>query len=191
MFRKRTKSAEGEPLTDFVELCDVAFSDRLAAHGFVAVPGGFAHSGRAGSGAERSYRNGDRYVKVTATTDYRDGPQVNVEVGEGSLDWPEVDWNGVALWQLRGRVWPGRASPGSYPLGSIAGLPDVLAKAATDTEQHAADFLHGDLQRFRSARARVTRRRKPYQVGVPGASGRYEFTDDPESAELKRRFEDE
>jgi hypothetical protein len=46
-----------------------------------------------------SYTNGTRYVRLSANCDPREVPSCcNVVLGEGALKWPEIDWNGVALW---------------------------------------------------------------------------------------------
>ena len=51
--------------------------------------------------ASASFINGTRYVRLSASSEPRDLPSYcNVVLGEGSLHWPEVDWNGIALWRL-------------------------------------------------------------------------------------------
>jgi hypothetical protein len=65
-----------------------------------------------------SFTNGTRYVRVSANCDPREAPSYcNVVLGEGDLTWPEVDWNGVALWRLARDQGDSEAS--EYPLETV------------------------------------------------------------------------
>ena len=132
-------TAVGQPLRRFATSCDSAFKMLLAKHGFAPLQG-MRSSGK--YLAMRLYRAGDRYVKVTATTDPRDAPaRCSVAVGEGSHQFPDGDWNSLELWQLA--VIGGPTAPVSaqhYVLRSVAELPPLLQQMSSDLEVAAADF---------------------------------------------------
>src|SRR5207244_6346086 len=51
--------------------------------------------------ASLSFADGDRYVALSLSFDPRDAPHAcRVILGEGSLEMPECDWNGIGLWRL-------------------------------------------------------------------------------------------
>jgi hypothetical protein len=173
----------------FTTLCDAAFAPLLSRHGFTRVVREVDRSL-----ATHIYRAGERYVKVTATDDPRDGPShCQVILGEGSHAWPETDWNTVALWQLaqaQAAEAPEAAggTVGSYEFTGTGGLGDALRRASADLERFVAAFLAGDVRGFREVRAAITRERTPYQIHSSGPDGRYVTREDPQSAELKRRY---
>jgi hypothetical protein len=143
--------------------------------------------------AKHVYRAGERYVEVTATEHPRDGPShCQVLLGEGSHAWPETDWNRVALWQLAHAQSPDEsptpAVPGEYEIVGADGLETALRRASADLERVGGVFLAGDLHLFREVRAAMMRGRTPYQILSPGPDGRYVTQEDPESADLKRRY---
>ena len=130
--------------------------------------------------------NGKRYVRAMASDDPRDGPgYCNLILGEGELSWPEIDWNGVALWRVakvRG------ASEATEYLLDAATLPTIVERMRVDLERYALDFLRGDLSIFMQVRAEVNRAREPYTIHVPTGDGTYRTEIDPTSAALKARF---
>lgn len=170
----------------FTTHCDAAFAPLLSRHGFTRVARKVDRSL-----AEHVYRAGERYVKVTATDDLRDGPShCRVLLGEGSNAWPETDWNTVALWRLGRAEFPEEAPAivGEYEFAGVNGLAEALRRASADLERFGAAFLADDLRGFREVRAAITRTRTPYQIRSPSSDGRYVTREDPESAELKRRY---
>ena len=170
----------------FTTHCDAAFAPLLSRHGFTRVARKVDRSL-----AEHVYRAGERYVKVTATDDPRDGASsCQVLLGEGSNTWPETDWNTVALWQL-GRAQVTAEAPaivGEYEFAGVDGLAEALRHASADLERFGAAFLADDLRGFREVRAAITRTRTPYTIHSPGPDGRHVTREDPQSAELKRRY---
>jgi hypothetical protein len=170
----------------FTTHCDAAFAPLLSRHGFTRVARKVDRSL-----AEHVYRAGERYVKVTATDDPRDGPShCLVLLGEGSNAWPETDWNTIALWQLGRAQFPEEAAAivGEYEFVGVDGLGAALGRASADLERFGAAFLADDLRGFREVRAAITRTRTPYQIHSPDSDGRYVTREDPQSAELKRRY---
>jgi hypothetical protein len=124
-----------------------------------------------------------RYVKLEATLDPRDQPwQLTVRLGEGSLEWPEVDWNGLPLWVL---VEEQSGTTPRYRYDHPAGIPAALSSAAPDLFRYAGDFLNGEVQTFRRQRAKLNETREPYVRQRSDGSGPEAL---PESIELKRRF---
>jgi hypothetical protein len=138
------------------------------------------------STATVSFTNGTRYDRLSADCDPRDAPShCNVVLGEGGLKWPEVDWNGVALWRLARDQGDSEAS--EYPLEAGAAVPD-LERMRADLESYALEFLQGDLSIFHRVRAETNRSREPYSIRTPNEDGTYRTEADPKSAELKARF---
>ena len=178
-------SGSGQRIRGFVALCDAAFRPMLEAYGFQLTPSATEDK----YGGARTYRKADLYISVGATTDPRNGPSYcQVTLGEGSLDWPEVDWNGVALFHLavaRGEPWP---EEDPYLITDVSQLPALLEMMAQDLKREASDFLDGDLKRFRAARTGLIRLGRPYQIGEPDGHGGYRWRDDPKSAALMKKF---
>jgi hypothetical protein len=134
-----------------------------------------------------SFANGKRYVRLSANCDPRDAPSYcNVVLGEGDLKWPEVDWNGVALWRLARDQGDSEAS--EYPLEAGAAVPDLVERMRADLERYALGFLRGDVSTFHRVRAKTNRTREPYRIHTPNGDGTYRTEVDPDSAELKARF---
>jgi hypothetical protein len=178
-------SVEGQPIRRFATVCDAAFKAPLAGYGFRPVRGTLAHP----KVARRIYRAGDRYVGVSATTHPMDAPaHCTLAVGEGSHEFPDADWNAIALWQLaaEGHAPPPVEEP--YRLPDIGQLPSVLQLMNADLLRLAADFLAGDLRHFRAVRAGVAAARMPYRIWSPAPGGGYSPTEDPKSAALRTRY---
>jgi hypothetical protein len=169
----------------FTTLCDLAFRPVLDEYGFARVERRISHRL-----ASHVYRAGERYVRVTATEDQRDGPShCEVLLGEGLHDWPEGDWNQIALWQLVNDVGPERLLPDSgYRTDGPGGLEEALRRASIDLAHHAVDFLSGDVRRFLQVRAARVAARSPYRILAADQDGRYVEREDPQSAGLRHRF---
>jgi|SRR6187399_18058 len=137
--------------------------------------------------ASASFINGTRYVRLSASSEPRDLPSYcNVVLGEGSLHWPEVDWNGIALWRLARDQGESEAS--EYALEGEIAVLDLVGRMRTDLERHGLGFLRGDVSTFRRVRAETNRTRAPYTIHKPNPDGTYAIEVDPASAELKARF---
>jgi len=165
--------------TRFSSLADSALGNFLGEHGFDPVS-----AEQLGRSAFRTYRNGGRYVRISASDWWRDEEaHCQALVGEGPDSWPDTDWNSVGLRSLAGR-------PGWYALSAFTSeaIAAVLGVIRRDLERHAADFLAGDTGGFREARADQNEGRQPYQIHQPDEEGRYQTTVDPQSAELKERY---
>jgi len=137
--------------------------------------------------ASVSFINGTRYVRLSANSDPRDPPSYcNVVLGEGDLGWPEVDWNGIALWRLA--TDQGDSGAAEYALEAESAVPELVERMRADIERYGLGFLRGDVSGFRRVRAETNRTRGPYLIHKPNGDGTYRTEVDPESAELKARF---
>jgi hypothetical protein len=183
--RRRRANAVGQPLRRFVALCDAAFGKMLARHGFLPTE---KRVERNLDFAKRTYGAGKRYVEISGNTHFRDAPACcQVTLGEGNTNWPECDWNSLALWQLAG---PDRPAPTQDPfeLRDVADLPMMFRKMRRALARDAADFLAGDLRRFRRARARWVVLREPYKIGEVGTDGKYVWRYESKSAALRAKY---
>ena len=166
-------------------LCDAAFGKVLARLGF--APTG-QRVDRDLVLAERTYGSGKRYIRISGNTHWRDAPAYcQVTLGEGGTDWPDCDWNSLALWQLRGTDQPRRAKD-PFELRDVAELPLMFRRMRGALARDAADFLAGDLRRFRRARARWVAMREPYGIGKVGKDGKYVWRYDSQSAALRAKY---
>jgi hypothetical protein len=155
------------------------FGEPLAANGFALVDDAetWAYVLPTSDGSQL-------YVRIKVSLDPRDRPwSVGVRIGEGSLAYPEVDWNGLPLWVL---VKARTGSIPNYSFGSEREIPAARAAAAADLFLHAGDFLRGDLTTFRSERAKLNQSREPYVVHRGQSHAAPQATS--ESLDLKRRY---
>ena len=89
-----------------------------------------------------SFTNGTRYVRLSASCDPRDAPSCcNVVLGEGALTWPEVDWNGVALWRFARDQGDSEAS--EYPFEAGAAVPISSSACAPISRDTLWDSCEG------------------------------------------------
>lgn len=171
--------------SQFARCADDALGDLLAERGFDPIS-----AEQIGQGAWfRTYRNGKRYIRVSAGERSRDEePHLDVLLGEGTDAWPETDWNTIALRTLAGHnSWYPLEESEAFHLEE-ASIRATLREVRDDLERHAADFLEGDLRRFLDARAAQNEQREAYRIHSPGADGTYTTKIDPKSAGLKERY---
>ena len=165
----------------FVAQVDAAFVHSLSSFGF--EPAGEDHEDD--WHASRTYRAGDRYIEINANCHFRDGqPECRVVLGDGPNDWPERDWNAIALWRLSN-------TGDNYPIQKIEDVPSILKTMANDLLEQADDFLSGNIDRFLKQRAAQNREREPYMIQSPQPDGSYQTTYEPESLQLKERYSQE
>jgi hypothetical protein len=176
----------------FSAACADVFSPLLLSHGF--TPGAARLDP---ASCQQEYCAGALYIVVSISSDPREPPPYsNVVLGEGSLEWPDRDWNSVALWRLaRDCGGEDAASLGTYPLsdGSLTqalptDLVPLFARMRDDIISVASSFLRGDLRAFRRSRALQARARSPYLIHRPDGHGGYVSSVDPASAKLKEQF---
>jgi hypothetical protein len=176
----------------FAAACAAIFDAPLFSHGFSRATARFEPTF-----CTQDYCAGTRYIAVSVTADPREPPfYSNVVLGDGSVDWPDRDWNSVALWRLAPDRGAGdEGSPGNYPLSDSAegqsippDLGPLFTRMRDELVAFATDFLTGDLRAFRRVRAAQTRARSPYMIHHPDGRGGYVSSVDPASAKLKERF---
>lgn len=135
------------------------------------------------------YKKGSQYIKVNSTSFPTDYPYYfNIILGEGdSEDFYEFDWNSIALWALAHTIDP-QAALASYdfPYGQqvVAGVQ----QAQSDLLTYGSSFLNGDLTLFYKARKATNQAREPYKIYSRNANGLYTASDEPKSAEQKRKY---
>lgn len=185
-FSKRNKTVKpNDRVLEFLECCDAVCDPKLAAVGFNPL----RRWGRR-EFALAFFRRGEQYIVIGFSTHYRDGPEhCHIELGEGSDEFPEADWNAVALSQMSDddREVP-QAEP--YTITKFGSIDAALKQLLSDLERDAADFLRGSLERFHAVRRESTRKREPYRISRPRSFsfGRRDETVEPISAALKERF---
>lgn len=136
--------------------------------------------------AEIIFTSKSRYVKIHVNSHPHDYPYyINVVLGEGSLDWPETDWNSVALWRLKQKTVN---EAFEYLLKSEDDVQTKIEMAFSDLIEYGKGFLNNDLQLFYEIRREQTRAREPYKIYQPDNEGKYLITYDAESVELKKKY---
>lgn len=163
-----------------------AVAELLTGHGFVRRPVG-RNPYRRYVCRKYLYRKGDLYVEATVSFHPRDFPFCcRVVLGEGSMGWPDCDWNSVALWRLVQATAPDHYPSGvqPYAVPSPEDIAPVMLAVRDDLRQFGQDFLAV----FRSVRAVQNQERQPYNVYSPGTDGRYQVAAEPESQRLKERY---
>ena len=172
-------------LQEFAKLAVESFDDVLLDRGFQRISRKIERNS-----FRVDYRSGVRYVSIRASTDPRDDPPCfSVLLGEGSLDWPEADWNAIALWRLRNFLAHSDEAA-AYVLGE-APVGALIERATAELLEYGADFLAGDTKSFRQARSIQNKDRQPYRIHEPDGRGGYRTRIDPESAKIKERFSQE
>ena len=139
---------------------------------------------------DRIYVNGDRYVKISGDVHPRDfPPHYNIVLGKGSLDWPDCDWNSVALWRMKRLIDP-KAKAKEYSLEQMDNdkLGHSLGHAKNELLDYGQKFLIGDIEFFDKARREQNKDRPPYKIHTPTDSGGLQTTLDDESKRLKEKY---
>ena len=165
----------------FIAQVDAAFTDAISPFGFAPASENHYDDWY----ASRIFRSGDRYIDINANCHFRDGePECRVILGDGPDNWPEYDWNTIALWRLTG-------NGGNYPIREIEDIPVILETMCQDLLSQAEDFLSGNIDRFLKQRAAQNSQREPYKIYSPQPDGSYEASYETESRALKERYSHE
>jgi len=138
---------------------------------------------------ESIWQKNNQYIIVQANMNPRDYPAYwNILLGEGSVAWPERDWNQVALWRFMKKL--GQISAKEYSLVDmqIDKFHYQAVAARGDLEKFGESFLKGNLELFYKLRNLVNKDREPYKIYSPGKDGKYQMAYDPESEKLKKKF---
>jgi hypothetical protein len=140
--------------------------------------------------SERIYVNEDRYVNVSAGNHPRDfPPSYNILLGQGGFEWPERDWNSIALWRIKEQVDPkGKSKEYSLEIIDEEKLIHSLSHARTELLTYGREFLLGDILLFDKVRRQLNRIREPYKIYNRTANGGFEMIIDEESRALKEKY---
>lgn len=139
---------------------------------------------------ERIYVNGDRYIKIYGDVHPMDSPpHYNIIFGEGSFEWPDCDWNAVALWKIKKDIDRKQRSK-EYSLEKIDkyGLQHSLSHARDELLKFGKRFLSGDLGQFDKVRREQNKDREPYKIYRRTDNGGRETIIDEESNRLKKKY---
>ena len=159
------------------------FDELLTKSGFRRIPGEPDEYG-----FTVNYQSGQRYVSLRANTHPRDYPaSFNIILGDGSLEWPECDWNAVALWRMRNFLEKNDRGT-EFDLEKPADVAVLAAETRRQLEEFNGGFLDDDLKLFRKVRAQQNREREPYKIFEPAGEGKYTERPDSESERLKEKF---
>jgi hypothetical protein len=73
------------------------------------------------------YTKGDNYIKIFANIHWHDYPSnYNIILGDGKTEWPDYDWNSVALWRIKKHIDPSTDAK-EYSLLKFDGIEYSLA----------------------------------------------------------------
>ncbi len=134
------------------------------------------------------YRKQETYIKISASTHPRDYPNhYNIILGEGSSDWPDTDWNTVALWWIKKEISPDLNAK-EYSLTDFEKIDYSLKNAKNELEKYGDSFLNGDLTIFRKVRQRINQQREAYMIHQKDNTGRFKTIIDSVSKKLKKKF---
>lgn len=139
---------------------------------------------------QRIYINKDKYIKISGNTHPMDFPQhYNIVLGQGSVEWPDCDWNSVALWRIKKEIEPkGKAKEYSLEQIDEAKLGHSLNHAKNELQNYGKEFLAGDLTLFDKVRRAQNREREPYKIYKPTENGGRETSIDEASKRLKEKY---
>ena len=115
--------------------------------------------------AARFFRSGSRYVVVEIHAHWKDAPAYgNVVFGVDSDEYPDRDYNSIALWRIAERH--GAESAATHRVEGWT--PKQFFDAVLpDLARYGRPFLEGDLQEFLALRAEQNRNRDPVRVYGP------------------------
>ncbi len=131
--------------------------------------------------------NGERYITISANIHHRDNPPYfNIILGEGSLDFCEVDWNSIALWRLKNLILKNDSGK-EYSLESVCKLSKLLEHSRDELLKFGDSFLKGDVKLFRQVLFEMNKSRQSYKIYSINKNGNYSVNDDPISVIMKNK----
>lgn len=134
------------------------------------------------------YANNMLYVTFQANINPRDRPPYfNILLGEGPIEWPDYDWNNVALWHFAKQDKKNNHH-GEYLLGNSLELEDDLKKAKNDLMKYGRDFLNGDLSCFYKIRKDINKKREPYKIYISNKKGVCSDKYDKVSMKMREKY---
>lgn len=161
----------------------------LATHGFSKVCRTVGKSG-----IVLIFRRSDAYLQLGASFDCRDAPfTLLCALGEGPHDWPDNDWNKVALWRIA------RAEKPQAVASLLAGLAYSADAGALDfallskncwaeIQRYGSAFLSGDMSLVRKILSQDNIAREPYKIVSRGPDGVLQTRPDQASELLRKKY---
>jgi predicted HNH restriction endonuclease len=132
---------------------------------------------------DKVYTNGDRYVRLFVEVDSSSyPPPLNIILGQGSIEWPDCDWNAIGFWRLKKELMTAEIEEKDEISTSD------LNKLAIELITYAEGFLKGDLTLFYKLRKEQNINREPYKVSRQTEDGGQELTIDEKSIQLKEKY---
>ncbi len=183
MTEKSKLEETNKDLIRFVETASEIFDTLLDNHGFKneikEVENSFC---------TMIYKRDDLYIKISASIHPRDYPYYyNIIIGQGSTDWPETDWNSIALWHIKKEISP-ELKAKEYSLVDFDKIDFSLKNAKCELEKYGDSFLNGELTTFEKVRQAINQQREPYKIHQKDQTGRFKTIIDSVSKKLKERF---
>lgn len=183
MTRINKHTKKDKNLIKFVDNASLIFDDFLGIHGFEIeskeIEDFFC---------TMIYRKQTTYLKISASTHPRDYPNhYNLILGDGSSDWPDTDWNSIALWRIKEEVSP-ELKAKEYSLSNFNKIDYNLKNAKNELEKYGNSFLNGDLTLFKKVRQDINKLREPYKIYQLDKKGRFTAILDSISKRLKDKF---
>lgn len=135
------------------------------------------------------FRKDKQYIKISGSTYQTDYPySYNIILGDGDTeDFFELDWNSIALWQLKNKIDPtAKAKEYEFPFDDK--MKFSISYANKELLKYADTFLKGDLTLFYEIRSEQNKNREPYKIHTPDKNGKYTTTDEQKSVEQKKRY---
>ena len=137
---------------------------------------------------EYIYIKGDLYIKFEINLYPQDFPYYfRIILGEGSLDFPESDWNSTALWRI-GQLNNPSSQAGYYTIEDIDDVKTLLKRALDDFERVGKEFLCGNLETFIAARKNQNINREPYKMYSKDKNKKIQIEYDSNIIELKSKY---
>jgi hypothetical protein len=135
------------------------------------------------------YKKDKRYIKVSSSTYPTDYPYCyNIIFGEGdSENFPETDWNSIALWKLKKFIEPNSVAK-EYEFPFNEKVKFSLENANVELLKFGKTFLNGEMEKFYEVRKEQNANREPYKIHSKDENGNYKTEYEKESMMLKQKF---
>ena len=135
------------------------------------------------------YRKNKRYIKISGSTYPTDYPYCyNIIFGEGdSENFPETDWNSIALWKLKKSIEPNsKAKEYEFPFNEKVKFS--IENANVELLKFGITFLNGEMEKFYDLRKEQNANREPYKIHSKDENGNYKTEYEKERMILKQKY---
>lgn len=135
------------------------------------------------------FKKDNQYIKISGSTYPTDYPySYNLILGEGdSENFPETDWNSIALWRLKKQIEP-NCSAKEFEFPYNEKVKFSIENAKEELIKFGITFLNGNLEKFDEARKEQNKVREPYKIHTKDSNGNYKTEYEKESLELKKKY---